>query len=451
MGKLDNGRRRYFFYPIHYKRVVGIRNAPNFNPPLERRLDKVTGLYLANNKTIGPNPLYGTYSLTSGLQTYRATGDYGWSIGQDTLAQSPYSFTQGELTAAYGRGAHAEGLSSIAAGNYSHAEGESCLSLGKCSHAGGRETQALGECSLAYGLHTIAQGKGSIALGNGTIVKNECAVAVGQYNTGECKDAYFEIGIGEKDNRKTGFYMDKTGMAYLPHARVEDIEAQDSKVIVTKEYALAKLQEEADIQNLKIELTEQQINTRIEPIEQTITTRLIDSSDYVVERGRKTADLTYNNNPTSQGDADAYNTTQTVIVYYEKWASGRSVCRFDSNKLIFKNMARGNGGGHYVSCKIILPLSNDNTPIFQHWRWPALVTAPDWRFSNCIDNSSNLDYLHIVLWENNIFGEGDTSFYSINWSGGKWIDVETSFFVEVHGFWKSFDDYDKPLSELEGG
>ena len=366
--------------------------------------DGIIGIYIDALKDIAPDILYGINNIMSGIITYHSLGDCGCACGNNTMAQGQFSLAEGELNRSYGHASHSEGLSNAAIGDFSHAEGESTAAVGTAAHSEGCETRAEGIGSLSAGFKTTAQGDYSVALGNNTIAKKPYSVAVGQYNTGNCTNAYFEVGIGTREERKTGFYVDNNGLAYLPEANEDKINNANDMVLITKNYAN--------------NLIQKQIN------------------DYIIEHGIIEGKLYYNANAKTQEETDKNYTVNgtKVNIYYEKWKSGKSYCRF-SVSLAYNTATRGNGGGYYIACKIVLPSDCD---LFGDYRFPALITPGEsdpWGFYHCYDNlpaasGENKQVFCPVMWINDLFISAASQIYS-----------HPSMYIEAQGFWKDRTKY----------
>lgn len=329
----------------------------------------IIGIYIDSLKDTAPDILYGTNNIMSGKITYHSLGDCARAFGNGTLAQGQFSHAEGGMTRAYGHAAHSEGASSYAAGDYSHAEGNSACAIGAYSHAEGGRTRAEGVGSFAAGYETTATGDYSVAMGVGTITKKPYSVAIGQYNTGECTDAYFEIGIGTKKEPKTGFYVSRNGLAYLPEATVENIDTSSIKTLTTKEYV-----QSYSISKLKC-------------------------SDYIIARGYPTVSVWYNPDMTKQTEEHRVISTSAQVdltVYHSRY------CFVQCNiELTWNKLAVGGGGGHYVVFDIDLPFLTD-------CRF-AMVQANHWGYSHCyttIPSDLNNQTVRVHCWENNIFYGG---------------------------------------------
>lgn len=363
-------------------------------------------IYL-NTKT-GPDTWYPNNSVLLGEHTY-FNNKYSLSVGINNETMGIASIAIGYYNYSMGENSFAQGHSSQAYGHNSFAQGYATKALSRCASAFGEQTIAEGYSSSTFGIQTKALGRASSAFGSYTQAALKNSMVVGQWNDPDIK-ALFSVGIGTgSTNKLTGFCVDPDGMAYLPIVTVDSIKADiTGKSIVTKEY---------------IDVLQEQTNAAIAKIQ-----------DYIIDSGIVTITAQWNSAPTSQEDSDNYNQQKDIVLYYEKWASGRAICRCSGSSFVYSSLAKGKGGGHYVALRINLPET-----LFEYSRDPAIVSVPQWEFSHCMDNSSGTspslaaqDYIHLTCWENNAFGDNGITPYTQLTS-----TVTIKFYAEAFGFWKN--------------
>ena len=118
-----------------------------------------------------------------------ATGDYSFSIGNNSIASGLRSYSQGNFTLSNGFASHAEGSNTISTGNASHAEGNSTTSSGYASHSEGYNNVASGDYShvqnisnYASGHNSHGGGEGVSVSGNSSFVHSTTAFESGSHN-----------------------------------------------------------------------------------------------------------------------------------------------------------------------------------------------------------------------------------------------------------------------------
>lgn len=131
-----------------------------------------------------------------------AVEDYAHSEGYETRAAGIASHAEGYNTLASGPEAHAEGYSSEATGNYSHAEGYHAQATGSYSHAEGIDTLSTNNASHAEGSSTQATGQYSHVEGQNTKATASYAHAEGDRTRALAQGAHAE-GLGNGDSYVT--------------------------------------------------------------------------------------------------------------------------------------------------------------------------------------------------------------------------------------------------------
>ena len=153
------------------------------------------------------NTASGKYSLAMGVST-KASGDYSTSMGLMTRASGTYSTASGKWTTASGQYAVATGYSSIASGFSSTSMGLSTTASGNYSTAIGYLSESIGSYSTAMGYQTEANAYGSTSMGYKTKANSTYSTALG--NTTEANGASsFATGNGTRAN---GDYSFTTGL-----------------------------------------------------------------------------------------------------------------------------------------------------------------------------------------------------------------------------------------------
>ena len=200
---------------------------------------------------------HGANSHAEGALT-SANGIASHSEGANTVSSGDFSHAEGNGTDSSGTYSHAEGLDATASGSAAHAQGRATVASGDYSLATGRATVASGENSSAFGLSSHANGIGSIAAGNNSVSDGDYSFAFGsgiksshnnQYSIGMFNDdtnasITFSIGIGSDDsNRKNGLSVINNGMVFADTVTNGQIyaQAENSKILVTKEWANSKV------------------------------------------------------------------------------------------------------------------------------------------------------------------------------------------------------------------
>lgn len=155
-----------------------------------RGLSDVNGDY---GVTIGfDSVVEGEYAFASGSGT-TASGDISNADGFGTIASGYCATSKGINTQANGAASNAEGSNTQANGTYSHAQGNSTQANGDNSHAQGSGTQANGIVSHAQGVNSQANGYGSHAQGLSTKANGYGSHAQGE-NTIASGDLSFSSG-----------------------------------------------------------------------------------------------------------------------------------------------------------------------------------------------------------------------------------------------------------------
>lgn len=280
----------------------------SFSPALSNAPNTITGIFLEETPTAGPITMYGQYGMISGLHTIRPLGDFGWSLGNESQANGPYSFAHGESSGAYGYCSFVQGQNNISVGKFSHGIGIETQALGNGSYASGYKSKAMGASSQSIGHSSEAIEDFSIAIGKGALAKNNISVALGEYNTADSPNSVLEVGIGEATKRKTGFYVSRNGLCYAPETKIDDLISQGEKALITKQYHDYKLEEtQEEILNIKEELLE-----HTDTLVSETNNKLAQIKNYPIEFGYE---------DTQEG------ATGTICHWHwEKWSNGTAIC-----------------------------------------------------------------------------------------------------------------------------
>lgn len=210
----------------------------------------LNAINLSVNEFASTTGATGQYSFTIGNET-TASGLYSFAGGNKAIASESSSFAFGTETTASSRSAFAINSGTTASGLYSFASGNSTTASGEASFASGYLAKANGKYSFASGRSTTATGEGSFVIGYKSKTNGLYSFATGFANTtsGDYEtvvgysatamtNRVFGVGCGDSEYvKKDGLNVMKTGLITAPSLTTTLInDDTTNKVLITKEY-----------------------------------------------------------------------------------------------------------------------------------------------------------------------------------------------------------------------